>query len=254
MASNNKLRGLRFIAFVFALLLPVITGAQAATFTIVGGTGSALTSNFFPTAPDWVAANNFGLDVGSAIKQFTNANAAGGNGLFVAPGTPGSVVDLTFTYEGSEAGFQNLFEAAFSFTPGAMFDNKSNTNNPGALTGLSGGLVPLLFRSIEPGNKDAINGTSISLNIAMAFAVVNGGHTAYAFFEDLPLTTGDKDFDDLVVRIDAIDRCVSNCPPGGPGQTPLPAAIWLFGTVLAGGAGVNRWRKRKAKNVALGPA
>jgi len=30
-------------------------------------------------------------------------------------------------------------------------------------------------------------------------------------------------------------------PPG----TPIPGAVWLFGTVLAGGAGFSRWRKRK---------
>jgi hypothetical protein len=44
--------------------------------------------------------------------------------------------------------------------------------------------------------------------------------------------------------------CSGTCPPGGPGPavaTPLPAAAWLFGTVLAGGVGIGRWRrKRKA--------
>lgn len=43
--------------------------------------------------------------------------------------------------------------------------------------------------------------------------------------------------------------------PGGPDlATPLPAAIWLFGTVLAGGLGVKRWRKRKGTGAALVPA
>lgn len=28
-------------------------------------------------------------------------------------------------------------------------------------------------------------------------------------------------------------------------QTPLPAAIWLFGTALAGAAGVGKWRRKK---------
>jgi hypothetical protein len=39
----------------------------------------------------------------------------------------------------------------------------------------------------------------------------------------------------------------TNCPPPGPGpgSTPLPAAVWLFGTIIAGGAGVSRWRKRR---------
>ena len=33
--------------------------------------------------------------------------------------------------------------------------------------------------------------------------------------------------------------------------TPLPAAVWLFGTVIAGGAGVGRWCKaKKARSVA----
>ena len=36
--------------------------------------------------------------------------------------------------------------------------------------------------------------------------------------------------------------------------TPLPAAVWLLGSVLAGGAGFGRWRKRKAKRAALVPA
>ena len=39
-----------------------------------------------------------------------------------------------------------------------------------------------------------------------------------------------------------------------PVVTPLPAAVWLLGSVLAGGAGFGRWRKRKAKKAALAAA
>ncbi len=40
-------------------------------------------------------------------------------------------------------------------------------------------------------------------------------------------------------------------PGPGPGQAPIPGALWLFGTVLAGGAGFGSWRnKRKAIAVA----
>jgi hypothetical protein len=41
------------------------------------------------------------------------------------------------------------------------------------------------------------------------------------------------------------------CPTGGcpenetPPATPLPGAAWLFGTVLASGAGFGAWRRRK---------
>jgi len=36
----------------------------------------------------------------------------------------------------------------------------------------------------------------------------------------------------------------------GGGSTPLPAAVWLFGTVLAGGAGFGRWRKKRKAQLA----
>jgi hypothetical protein len=41
----------------------------------------------------------------------------------------------------------------------------------------------------------------------------------------------------------SLNQTCTNCenPPG----TPIPGAVWLFGTVLAGGAGYGRWRKRK---------
>jgi hypothetical protein len=31
----------------------------------------------------------------------------------------------------------------------------------------------------------------------------------------------------------------------GPAATPLPAAVWLMGTILGGGAGIGAWRKRR---------
>lgn len=34
-------------------------------------------------------------------------------------------------------------------------------------------------------------------------------------------------------------------PNGSPPGTPIPGALWLFGTVIVGGAGFSRWRKRR---------
>ena len=39
--------------------------------------------------------------------------------------------------------------------------------------------------------------------------------------------------------------CTGDCGGGGPFPTPLPGALWLFATVLAGGAGFGRWRRKK---------
>ena len=33
-------------------------------------------------------------------------------------------------------------------------------------------------------------------------------------------------------------------------STPIPGAVWLFGTVLAGGAGYGRWRKKRKAQLA----
>jgi hypothetical protein len=41
---------------------------------------------------------------------------------------------------------------------------------------------------------------------------------------------------------------VINDPPNpgpGPGEVPLPAAAWLFGSVLVGGSLVSKWRRRR---------
>jgi hypothetical protein len=36
--------------------------------------------------------------------------------------------------------------------------------------------------------------------------------------------------------------------PSHQGTTPLPGAVWLFGTALAGAAGVGSWRRKKKKS------
>ena len=222
--------------------LLTINAAQAATFSIVGGHDAKLLANFDPAG--WVNADNFNLGVGSTVTRFRHGNAAGGNGLFVSG--PG-LVDLKYTYEGTEASYKNLFEAAFTLSLPALFDNKTSTvGDNQTFTGLSSGLVPAFFESVTPGNKDAINGTSINKDLKIAFAVVNGGSTAYVFLEDIA-RKGDKDFDDMVIRIDAFDAHGSDPPV----VTPLPAALPLF----AGGLGVlGFFARRRRKRAALAAA
>ena len=42
-----------------------------------------------------------------------------------------------------------------------------------------------------------------------------------------------------------------NLPPaGGPGETPIPGAAFLMGSVLAGGAGFGAWRRRRREKFA----
>ena len=36
-----------------------------------------------------------------------------------------------------------------------------------------------------------------------------------------------------------------------PVENPIPGAVWLFGTVIAGGAGFGRWRKKRKAQLAI---
>jgi hypothetical protein len=40
-----------------------------------------------------------------------------------------------------------------------------------------------------------------------------------------------------------------DAPPGGGGEVPLPGAVALFGTVLAGSWGIGRWRRHRNRSV-----
>jgi hypothetical protein len=63
---------------------------------------------------------------------------------------------------------------------------------------------------------------------------------AYLFFEDIA-AGGDGDFDDLVLRVEIVGRGDAD-----PEATPLPGAIWLFGSALVGVSGVCLRRRRRS--------
>jgi hypothetical protein len=77
------------------------------------------------------------------------------------------------------------------------------------------------------------------------------------FIFNLPVGTGSGGFDaDFALTAngfelpsDPISFVVLYGTLGGSqgGETPIPGAVWLLGSVLGGGIGVRKWRSRKAK-------
>ncbi|HEX8915489.1 MAG TPA: hypothetical protein VF796_24260 [Humisphaera sp.] len=66
------------------------------------------------------------------------------------------------------------------------------------------------------------------------------GNTFLLFWEDTPLATSDKDYNDLVVQ-------AKFAGAGGPAAVPLPPAVAVGGLTLLGAAGFSAWKRRKAR-------
>ena len=257
------LTGAAAVALAAVLSIGSANADTLGFFSIVSGnpnnatlpTGSTDTTSFNPGG--WVNSNNFDLGQGSKVTAFTSF--AAGQGLFVSDGlaTAPLNVTLTFTYEGFEAGYKN---AAFNYNNGTsppLFVNYTTMIGSNTYSAASVGnqviesftlstdpaLVPFLFQSFG-GNTIAINGGDVTPGATIAFAVVNGGLTAYAFFDNSGAGP-DNDYDDMVVKIEAL---VS----GNSSTTPIPAALPLFASGL-GALGLLSWRRKRKNAVAPQP-
>jgi len=193
---------LRLIAgAALAAALGLASAVQAATFTIAGGDPFALA----------------GYDPAPGTPDISSGTSVLRNGAL-------SLADkgrVTFSYVGSEAGYSNTFWVA-----GAQrFANKSGPNEAFTLK-LGAGLLPFEFRTASPAGTVA-NGASTGFYKSVAL-FQTAPSTVYALFNDA--STSDKDYDDLVVRMDVA-------------PVPLPAAAWLMIAGLAGLGAVARRRR-----------
>jgi hypothetical protein len=136
---------------------------------------------------------------------------------------PASVV---FIYSGKEAGYRNLFklDGVTLFDTGIPFES----NTPVTLS-LDAGTVPFSFDTVSP-TGSVPNGGSAAFPPAISLFMLNT-RTVYALFNDS--FTGDKDFDDIVVRMQIA-------------PIPLPAAGFLLIGGIAGLAALGRTRRRTA--------
>lgn len=158
---------------------------------------------------------------GVTISYLTGTAKSGSNGLqLVGSG------ELQFTYIGSEAGNVN-----FSLGQGAAFTEESLGDSSLAPFFFAGGLLDFAFGTSAPAgavanianNGIATRAVGSDLStFAIGYKIVSDT-SAFIYFDDI--ASGDRDFDDFVVRVNVV---------------PVPAAGFLLLGALGGLAALRR--------------
>nr|WP_315494290.1 PEP-CTERM sorting domain-containing protein [uncultured Rhodoferax sp.] len=186
--------------------------AMAATLTFAGGSTTSLAGlpgTFNPTllAGDYSAYNLDSMQQGATLSLSGTA-------------------DLTYTFLGEEAAFNNAF-GAYTISPlaaGALTNNGSPMGTSFSLASVAGGALKFAFNSNLGWNLFANGSHSIGLVMA------NDSKSALLLFND---KGRDGDFDDMVIKV-AITT---------PVPEPETYAMLLAGLALLGG--VARRRKHQ---------
>jgi hypothetical protein len=193
---------------------------------------------------------------------------------FIAAGLPAHAVTTTLTIDGSgtpyvENGFQiDPIRIVNGNCDGVSGPSCSalNTNEYMTLSKVGGGAFTLDSFGFEFQGNPSILTVAAYVGAALQSTITFGDGDAYddknkwyvvfpaiANITSIVFTDSGKGN----IRIDDIglsyaDTCTGpNCGPNpGPGETPIPGAAFLMGSVLAGGAGFGAWRRRRREKFA----
>jgi hypothetical protein len=205
------------VCFASMALLAVTLPVGAVSLTLVGGTSHSPLSGF---------------DLNSSVPSVADGQSI--TYCKKGPGPCGLTMSgpakVTFTYLGKEAGHTNWFvmpkmpgNPVFSTASSVIGQTRSFIFS--AFPG--GSFLPFLFKDIVTGTK-AQNGhpKNASFQNAIGYRILSAT-SAYLLFND---AGSDRDFDDMAVKVSI-------------SAVPLPAALPLFATLLAGLGGL-AWRRK----------
>lgn len=172
----------RFAAVLVASAALVSGSAAASSLTFAGGTNATLIGVSGTFNPNWWGGFTPGDYNLTSMQQ-------GGTLSLSGP------ANVTYTFVGREAAYNNLFR---SFVIGDLVDGqqiKAGTNPLGTsitFTGVTGGMLNFGFKS--QGTGTLFGNGSVSTGLILG----QNGQSGLILFND---TAGDKDFDDMVIRV-----------------------------------------------------
>jgi len=227
-----------------------VLGMLAGTaLLVIGGVAQASTFNF--TLSDGHGSGPFG--------EVTTTDLGGGSVKVEIDMSPNWVIEgggdshhaLTFstslagTISGLTAGFTAL---PYIANPHGPPDAVGYTNNPfklftNAIDGV--GCAP----AGEGGCGSTLEFTISNFGAFIAATDLFGTSSVFAAVDIFNQATEET----FVVGLGVNPTPETQCAPGvacEASPTPIPGAVWLFGTVLAGGAGYGRWRKKRKAQLA----
>lgn len=209
--------------FVFKTLVALALSMSAA---------SAATLNFVGTGQTHlVTGNDIDAAFNSEIDIITGDQKTLTNGLFLD--LAGGAAEITYTYMGFEAGNRNFA----AVRGGGVFNNYGTSASyvGQQLTAYqeASGLLQFAFGTVAPFRAIGLFVNSAlaypaSPEIAMGFSRIDAD-SFYVLFDDI--AAGDRDFDDLVMRIDVA-------------AVPLPAGVLLLLSAILAIAAVGRRQQR----------
>ena len=239
--------GVSDMARSFFALLGAIT---LVTGSVMGENADAVT----------VVAGEFGcgpcnVNIDNPTQTSTTVTGTTGNGLQVSYST---VAGITLHAQGGQATIEKNGGGLFSdlFWVPTLFSYTHETIALGLDDGQNGapisGLMQLqVFTNLVPGGQ--IFNLAVSENGQNKFELTAGVNEGIFKVAILGFTGDPSGVTALAIqtlkqdRIDGLVTCDGNvCNPSGPPPTvPLPGALFLMGSVIAGGIGFGAWRRKK---------
>ena len=221
-----------------------VLGMLAGTaLLVIGGVAQASTFNF--TLSDGHGSGPFG--------EVTTTDLGGGSVKVEIDMSPNWIIEgggdahHALTFSTSQEGTISALTAGFT-----ALDYIANPHGPPGAVGYTNDPFKLFTNAIDGVNCAPAGeggcGSTLSFIISnfgsfIAATDLFGTSSVFAAVDIYQLSSGQT----FVVGLgDNPTPQQQENPPG----TPIPGAVWLFGTVLAGGAGYGRWRKKRKAQLA----